>query len=112
MPSGTPGEMPSGAPSDGGGFEGVGLPGTRVSGLVESVDGDTVTVTGQDDTTSTFTIGSETIVTTTVEATSADAVAGLCASAQGDTDDTGAVTATSIRLSEATDGECTRGGQR
>lgn len=109
MPSGAPSmdpsAMPSGAPGDGGGQGG-----SFISGEIASIDGDTVTVKGSDDETTTFKIGDDTTITTTKDAASKDAVEGVCALAQGDTDDTGAVTATSIALSEATDGECTMGG--
>jgi hypothetical protein len=105
-PSAMPSDMPSGGPVDGGQF------GAFFSGLVTAVDGSTVTVesTDSESTTTTFTVADDAAITATTTGTSDDAVAGLCALAQGDTDSTGAVTATSIQLSEATDGECSFGG--
>ena len=53
------------------------------------------------------TLTSKTVITKTVKTTSASLKVGLCASAQGKTDSTGAVTATSIRLTSASKGSCT-----
>lgn len=106
MASMDPGSMPSGAPESGGTGGG-----SFISGEITAVDGNTVTVKGTNDTESTFTVSDDTTITTTKDASSDDAVEGVCALAQGDTDDTGAVTATSIALSEATDGECSMGGR-
>lgn len=82
-----------------------------VAGLVTAVDGSTVTLQqtrpgSEEATTVTFTLGADATVTTTGAATAADATVGSCVTAQGEADDTGAVTATSMSLSEATDGEC------
>lgn len=108
----TPPAMPSGAPTGAPG----GMPGTPVAGTVAAVDGSTLSVTrtAQDGTTSTVTVtlAADATVTATRAAQASDAAVGQCASAQGTTDSTGAVTATSIRLSEATDGACTLGGMR
>ncbi|MFT3889388.1 MAG: hypothetical protein QM713_14670 [Arachnia sp.] len=101
-PSGMPSGMPSGAP---GGM------GSVVAGKVASVDGDTVTVEpqgGQDAATS-FTLTGDTAITATVKAAADDVEVGECAAAQGETDDVGAVTATTVRLSAAVDGACTGG---
>ena len=80
------------------------------------VDGSTVTLTQteRDGTTSplTVTLAADATVTVTQDASASDAKVGLCALAQGETDSTGAVAATSIRLSEATDGSCTTSGGR
>ncbi len=99
-PSGAPGAVPSGMPSGGPGG------GSMVSGLVTGVDGTTVTVKDADGEESTFTLEADATVSTSVAATAAAAVVGGCAAAQGATDETGALTATGITLSEATDGEC------
>ena len=63
---------------------------------------------------------SSTTYTTEKKAASSAVKTGLCATALGTADDTGAITATSITLSDAVDGQCTggrgfgngRGGQR
>lgn len=113
MPSGAPSGAPSGMPS--GSPDGAGA-GTMVSGLVKAVDGTSVTVTrstpgSEESAETTLTVGSDTAITTTTDATAASAVVGACASARGEADGTGAVAATSITISEATDGEC-GGGAR
>lgn len=106
MPSGGPTGVPSGMPS--GGPQGLGA---MTAGLVTAVDGSTVTVTqtapgSTEETTSSFTLSADATVTATAAATSADAIVGSCASARGETDSTGALTATSVSLSQATDGQC------
>ena len=110
MPTGAPGAMPSGAPGNGNGN------GAMVSGTVASVSGSTVTVTekAQDGSSSTVTatLAEGATVAMTTTAASSDVKVGLCASAQGDTDSTGAVTAKTVRLSQATDGACAAGGGR
>lgn len=105
-PTGVPSGMPSGMPS--GGPQGLGA---MTAGLVTAVDGSTVTVTqtapgSTEETTSSFTLSADATVTATAAATSADAIVGSCASARGETDSTGALTATSVSLSQATDGQC------
>ncbi|MBK7820933.1 MAG: hypothetical protein IPJ61_07585 [Tessaracoccus sp.] len=106
------GTPPSGAPSGGPGGAGIG---NVVSGEVVRVDGSTITVEqappGADATTATFTLTDDATITATVDANAEDAIVGQCVSTQGETDDVGAVTATTIRLSEAVDGQCT-GGRR
>jgi len=101
LPSGRPSDMPSGGP---GGDR------TRFGtiGEVTAVSGAGFTVTsGQGDVT--VTVTGDTTYTTTATAT-ADAVrVGACVNAQGDTDDTGALTATSISISAKVDGQCTGG---
>ena len=59
--------------------------------------------------TSTVTTTSSTTYSKTETATSSAIEVGLCATAYGTADDTGAIAATEIRLSAATDGECTGG---
>lgn len=53
-----------------------------------------------------------TTVSVTVAATAGELTVGRCATAQGKTDDTGAMTATSIVIREAVDGTCNTGGPR
>lgn len=107
-PSGAPTDMPSGAP--GGGmraFNGV------AAGKVTAIDGSTLTVevTGQDDATTsrTVTVTDATTYTKSVAADATAVVVGQCASARGQADDSGKVTATSITVSAPTDGQCTTG---
>ncbi len=115
------GGVPSGAPRGGvpsGGASGApgGNRGGFVVGTVASVaDGTlTVTVTQQQGgatasaspSSATVTIGSAAI-TKTVKATAAAAKVGMCASVPDKPDTTGAVAATSIRLSDAVNGACT-----
>lgn len=118
MPSGMPqggqgrpeGGRPSGAPS---GFPaGGGAAGGMVMGLVESVGDGTLTVAmtrpGEDAASSTVTFDSTVTVTTTADASASALAVGRCVSASGDPDETGAVSATAIRVSDAVDGACTR----
>lgn len=101
MPSGAPGGMPSGL-------------GRMLAGQVAVVDGDVVTVSttqpgAGEATTITVTLTDDTVVTTTEKASAAALDVGLCATARGDADTTGAITATAISLSDAVDGECRPG---
>ncbi|HEY0188691.1 MAG TPA: hypothetical protein VGC67_14465 [Cellulomonas sp.] len=111
-PSDMPTDMASGAPSGGtSDFGGM------TSGLVTAVDASTITVetTDQDGTTSTstVTVGDSTTYTTTVAADSSAITVGRCVTAQGEADDSGQVTATSLTLSDAGDEGCSTsaGGQ-
>lgn len=89
--------------------------GRGLSGEVSAVNGDSITVevTQPDATTSTSStvvVDDATTYTTTREAT-ADALAvGQCVTAVGESDATGAVSADSMSVSDAVDGECTTGG--
>lgn len=117
-----PDDMPSDMPSDMAGG-GMGGSGNAVSGLVTAVDGSTITVEGMslptsDDTadsvdsgstTSTLTVGDATTYTTTVTSDESAIVVGRCVVAQGESDDSGQVAATSLVLSDATDGSCSTG---
>lgn len=122
MPSGMPqggrgrpeGGRPSGAPSGfpaGGGAAGGGAAGGMVVGLVESVGDGTLTVAmtrpGEDAASSTVSFDAAVTVTTTADASASALAVGRCAFASGDPDETGAVSATSIRVSDAVDGACT-----
>lgn len=116
LPSGMPTQQPpSGAPSgapSGGAFPGHAGGGTFVSGKVLSVDGSTIVVAArQPGSTSAATTkrtldAADATVTTTRKATAKDVAVGLCATAQGTADSTGAVTATSVALSKPTNGQC------
>lgn len=109
MPSGAPSGMPSGGPS--------GMPsgmGRMLVGTVTAADGKSVTVSatqpGSDQaTTVTVTLGSAVTITTSQKASASALKVGLCASARGASDSTGAITATSISLSRAVDGACRQG---
>jgi hypothetical protein len=57
----------------------------------------------------TVTVGSATKYTKTGTATSSALVVGQCATARGSSDDTGAITATTIAVSAPVDGGCTAG---
>lgn len=115
MPSMPAGELPDGAPTDlpsggPGGFAGFG---GLATGKVTATDGSTLTVeaTGLDDatTTRTVTVTDATTYTTTVAADASAIVVGQCATARGESDDSGKVTATSVTVSAPTDGECSTG---
>lgn len=108
-PSGAPSEMPTDMPSDMPSDlpDGAGGPGSR-GGLVVGE------VTAVDD--AGFTVGEETVevddsttFTASVDGTASDVKVGRCVSAQGETDDTGAVTADTVSVSEKVDGECSAG---
>ncbi|GAA3572487.1 hypothetical protein GCM10022197_31550 [Microlunatus spumicola] len=113
-PSGTPsGARPSGAPSGAAGSGTGGFGGRGTSGRVTSVDGSTFVVAatepGGGTTTSDVTV--TTAATTTwsevAKASAADATVGRCATANGTTSGTGALTARTVRLSAPTaEGTC------
>ncbi|GEL96805.1 DUF5666 domain-containing protein [Cellulomonas terrae] len=107
LPAMPEGERPSGPPT------GLRSFGGGAVGTVTAVDGSTLTVesTGPDDetTTRTVTVTDATAYTKTVAADASAIVVGQCASARGEADDSGKVTATSITVSAPTDGECTGG---
>ncbi|MGV1008665.1 MAG: hypothetical protein ACOYBY_08660 [Dermatophilaceae bacterium] len=105
------GQVPTGVPSGNGGG--------GVAGKVTAVSNGSFTVArimaGGEGTTSTASpvtvqTSASTTVTKTVPASSADAVVGQCATAQGQTGDTGAVSATSIALRAPVNGSCFGGG--
>jgi hypothetical protein len=109
MPEGMPTDMPTGMP----GGDLPGAFGQMVAGLVTAVaDGVlTVAVTDTEGAASSETVATsaDTVVTTTAAADETAVVVGRCASARGETDERGGMTATSVTLSDATDGECTSG---
>ncbi|WP_257477342.1 DUF5666 domain-containing protein [Acidipropionibacterium jensenii] len=131
MPSG--GAMPSGARPSGAAGSGGRAAGGMLSGKVTAVSGSTITVaviqrsggpqgssstpsagvTSASGTTAptTVTVAASTSITRTETTTASALKVGLCAVAQGSTDSTGAVTATSVRLSRASNGSCTTEGR-
>ena len=113
MPSGMPSDFPSGGAS--GGPRGGRMFGT--SGKVTAVTSGGFTVEavtpGSSDTTKvSVTVGSDATVTTTKSASAAALKVGKCVSATGKSDDTGAVTASRISVSDPVDGDCTGGFMR
>lgn len=134
--SGTPGatrSRPATPPTGGRGSEGRppnGFGGRGVLGTVTALDGGTITVqtvfpgdfdgrTSTGTATSTPTTrtvrvatGSSTTYTRTATTTSRSVVVGVCVTALGRADDTGAVTATSIAVRPAVNGSCTGLGGR
>lgn len=100
LPSDFPSDLPSGGPGGpGGGFGTV--------GEVRSVSADGFVVEGQDGDV-TVTVGADTTYTRQVAADSDALTVGRCVQAQGDADDTGAVTAETIRVSDKVDDQCGR----
>ena len=110
---------PSGAPS--GGFARTGA---FATGSVVSVSGSTIVVAARSfgpgggaspgasvgtTTDKTVTLTSATKITTVQSATAAAATVGRCATAEGKTDSTGAVAATSIAVTNPVNGQCTGG---
>ena len=129
QPGGGPGGPPSGAggaPAASGGPtgrpDGAGR-GLRVLvGQVTAVNAQSLTVAavrlggdgsvGASPTTEPVTVvaSAQTAVTVTRPGTPAEATVGRCASAQGSTDQTGAMTATRVTITDAVQGSCTGGG--
>jgi hypothetical protein len=113
IPSGVPSNRPSGAPGGGRGGFGFGA-----NGLVSSVSGATFVVdsnrpggTGSTATTITVSTTGSTTWSQVKAATSKAIVVGRCALAVGKADSTGAVAATTLRISRATNGSCNTGGR-
>jgi hypothetical protein len=109
-PSGFPGtgapSLPSGARPSGGGFGAA-----RADGKVTAVSGATITVAGTNVRTDaavtyTVTVNADTKYSKMASATANALVVGKCAIANGKTGDTGAVAATSIRITPPTNGSC------
>lgn len=113
-PSDAPTDMPSDRPSGGpGGGFGGGF-GGGAFGTVTAVSGNGFTVEstapGSSSTTSVeVTVSSDTTYSATGKATAAAVKTGSCATATGDSDDTGAVTASQVSLSDPVDGQCGMG---
>lgn len=117
-PSDIPSGFPSGAPGAPGG--GAGNFGGIASGEVVSVSGSAVVIDAQSfdpnsgSTTpttvhKTITVSSDTKVTGQASTTSESVAVGKCATAQGTADDTGTVTATSVSITDAANGQCMGG---
>jgi uncharacterized protein DUF5666 len=114
FPSGFPtGARPSGFPS---GARSRGAFGNfdRADGKVTAMSGSTITVSGtnprtQATTTYSVTVNTSTRYSQTVAATAKALVVGKCAAANGKADDTGAVAATTIRITPAVNGSCDTG---
>ena len=132
LPSGAPTDLPSGAPDGQGRPGGPGGPGGRTSGKVTAVKDGAITVeatvmpapgsTEEANRTEsrTVAVGPDTTWTRTVPGTRSDVSEGRCVVAMGESDDTGALTARSVQVSDPVDGECSsfggpgggRGGQQ
>lgn len=111
MPSGGPTDMPSDRPSRG---SGSGSFVRATSGSVTAVSDGGFTVEtaapGEDTATSVEVTVTDTTTYSTRVASDASALAkGVCVTATGEADDTGAVTAAEIGISDPVDGECTVG---
>ncbi len=102
LPSDFPSDLPSGGP--GGGRPGGGF---GTVGEVKSVSADGFVVEGQDGDV-TVTVGADTTYSKQVAADASALTVGRCVQAQGDADDTGAVTAATIRVSDKVDDQCGR----
>jgi hypothetical protein len=125
VPSAEPGRSgaASGGPSGGPGGGQPPSPGTGraaigsiASGKVLSVNGSSLVIatqsfggTNSTPTSKTVTAGSATKITTEATTTSASVKVGKCVSAQGSADSGGTVTATSVRITDPTNGECASG---
>lgn len=108
MPTDLPSDMPSGGPGGarGGGFGTVG----EVTAV--SATGFTVSATqpGSEDASDvSVTVGDDTTYTTQAKAQATAVTIGRCVTARGDSDDTGAVVATTISVSDPVDGQCGTG---
>ncbi len=103
MPTDRPSGMPTDRPSDGA------VRGFGTAGEVTAVSSSGFTVSGRDDAEVGVTVTGDTTYTTTATGTSSAMAVGVCVSAQGDTDDTGALTASSINVSQPVHGDCTGG---
>jgi hypothetical protein len=119
-PSDFPTDRPSNFPSDGAGrFGGGGFGAVGAFGEVTALTGDGFTVTSSfpsqgssgtgADTSVSVVVSHDTTYTTTAKATSSSLKVGKCVLATGQADDTGAVTAETLRVSNPVDGECTSG---
>lgn len=102
-PTDLPSDLPTDRPSDAQGRPG----GIGTVGEVRSVSGSGFVVDGPGGEV-TVTVGSATTYTKQVAATAKALTVGRCVRVQGDADDTGAVTATTIQVSDAVDEQCAR----
>ena len=112
MPTDMPSDMPSDLPSGGPGGAGGGGFGTVGEVTAVSATGFTVSATqpGSEDASDvSVTVGDDTTYTTQAKAQASAVAVGRCVTARGDSDDTGAVVATTISVSDPVDGQCTAG---
>jgi hypothetical protein len=113
-PSGLPSNLPSGGPGGAGNFGGI------ATGKVVSVSGSSLVIDAQSFNPSggssapstvkkTVTVGSGTKMTGQASTTASSVAVGKCATVQGTAGDSGAVTATSVSITDADNGQCTGG---
>jgi Domain of unknown function (DUF5666) len=107
------GQRPSGFPSGGpGGGQGRAA---FANGTVSSVSGSTIVIAARQPgsngatTDRSVTVDGSTKLTTQQATTASSLKVGLCVAAQGSADSTGAVTATSVRMSDPVNGQCQQG---
>lgn len=123
FPSGAPGNLPSGRPSGRPSGFPSGAPGGRSAfgavavGTVTSVSGHSIVIAARNFGASgvvskSITVGPVTVITTQRDGTAAAVKVGRCATVQGTTGSTGAVTATRIRITDAVGGQCPSGRGR
>jgi hypothetical protein len=114
-PSGFPSNRPSGFPSNrpSGAAGGNRAAAAFADGKVSSVSGATLVVAAQQrqsgaskTTTKKITVGSSTKITTDAATTSHSVVVGKCVTAQGKADSSGTVSATSVQITDPTNGQC------
>jgi hypothetical protein len=108
------GQRPSGFPSGAPGASGALAGGAFATGTVSSVSGSTLVIAagqpGASSTTNrTVTVDSKTNISTQRSTTSNSLKVGLCVTAQGSSDSTGTVTASSVRITDPVNGQCTAG---
>ncbi len=116
-PSDRPSDLPTDRPDGSSQRPQGGQGGGMTSGVVTAVTDSGFTVDasrpGSDETTTvTVAVGSDTTYLTSAEATADDVKVGVCLQTRGESDSTGAVAASSIQISQATDGECSTGPGR
>ncbi len=110
-------DRPTDRPTDAAGG-GRGGGGGLATGEVTAVSDTGFTVASQrqgaddEETTVTVTTSADTAYTMTASATATDVKVGVCVTSRGESDDTGALTATNIAVSDPIDGECAVGGGR
>jgi hypothetical protein len=114
-PSGFPGgARPSGFPSGGAAPSGRPQLGAIANGKVTAVSGSSLTIAAQpagsaSTTTKTVTVGSQTKITTQAATNAKSLAIGKCVAAAGKADSTGTVTATTVQISDPTNGQCGSG---
>ncbi len=114
---GRPTDMPTDMPTDGAGGRGgpgggfavgevtaVSDTGFTVSSQMPGADGSTASPT-----TVTVTTSGDTTYTTTADASAKDVTVGVCVTSRGEADDTGAITAENIAITQPVDGACAMG---